>query len=246
MLYAVSDVHGYREDLVAGLRAKGLLGEDESWTGGDDQLWLLGDYLDRGPDGIGVIDLVMSLQRAAPENVHPLMGNHEALALGRHRFPDSEFGASWVINGGRQRDQDALTDEHVAWLAGLPVAAVVDGYLLLHSDSASYLGWGSSVAEINATVADMLAGDDLAQHWEVWSRLTSRGHFASFGDLAAQEVLDVLGGTMLVHGHSMIATLVDTPSAQVTGPVQYADGLVLAIDGGRYDDGPLLVVALDR
>jgi hypothetical protein len=30
----------------------------------------------------------------------------------------------------------------------------------------------------------------------------------------------------------------------VTDPIRYADGLVIAIDGGRYDGGPLLLVEL--
>jgi hypothetical protein len=57
-------------------------------------------------------------------------------------------------------------------------------------------------------------------------------------------VLDRLGGEHIVHGHSIIGSLVDRPSEQVEGPFAYADGLVLAIDGGRYDGGPLLLVEL--
>jgi len=57
-------------------------------------------------------------------------------------------------------------------------------------------------------------------------------------------VLDRLGGEHIVHGHSIIGSLVDRPSEEVEGPFTYADGLVLAIDGGRYDGGPLLLVEL--
>ena len=35
------------------------------------------------------------------------------------------------------------------------------------------------------------------------------------------------------------------PSRGHEGPLTYADGLVVAIDGGRYDGGPLLLVELD-
>jgi len=37
---------------------------------------------------------------------------------------------------------------------------------------------------------------------------------------------------------------VGKPSEETEGPISYADGLVIAIDGGRYDGGPLLVVEL--
>ena len=36
----------------------------------------------------------------------------------------------------------------------------------------------------------------------------------------------------------------ELPSDQIKEPLQYADGLVVDIDGGRYDGGPLLLVQL--
>jgi hypothetical protein len=246
MLYAVSDVHGHRDDLVAGLREAGLVDGDERWCGGDSQLWLLGDFMDRGPDGIGVVDLVMSLQTAAPDNVHALMGNHEALALGMHRFPESRFGDSWLINGGRVRDQDALTERHLAWMRNLPVVGRTGPFLMAHSDILDYLAWGSTIEEVNQTVRKELDSGELDSYWGLWAALTGRYHFAGEnGAAAARELLNAFGGECIVHGHSIIAMLTDVESEDVTGPVRYADGLALAIDGGRYDGGPLLVVRLE-
>lgn len=238
-LYVVSDVHGYRDDLVRGLDAAGF--------GGGDQLWILGDLLDRGPDGIGTVELAMSLQQQAPDQVHVLMGNHEILALGRKRFPATKFDDSWRINGGKHRDQEGLSDEHLTWLASLPVMARVGDFLLVHSDTTDYLGWGESVEDVNATVRDALAdADDLEAHWDVWAHLTSRYDYAGLdGAEVAREVLSTYGGELVVHGHSIIGTLLDRPSREVSEPLLYAGGLVLGIDGGRYDDGPLLIVELD-
>ena len=114
MRYVVSDVHGHRDELVEALRSAGLLDAAGHWSGGDATLWVLGDYVDRGPDGVGVVDLVMRLQREAPGSggrVGALMGNHEVLALGMHRFGDRTvrdaggrehaFSTSWAMNGGR-------------------------------------------------------------------------------------------------------------------------------------------------
>jgi hypothetical protein len=245
-LYVVSDIHGYLDDLASGLRDAGLVDADGGWSGGDAQLWILGDLTDRGPDGIGVVDFVMALQEQAPDQVHMLMGNHEALALGMKRFPESRFAESWVINGGRSRDQDGLTDEHLAWLSELPALAKVGDYLFMHSDTADYLRWGDSVDEINATVREAMTSGDVDAHWDVWAHLTSRYRFARLdGPKAARDVLQQLGAAGIVHGHSIIGSLIDTPSSEVDGPILYADGQVLAIDGGRYDGGPLLVVQLE-
>jgi hypothetical protein len=236
--YVVSDVHGYRDDFVRGL--------DDAGFGGDDELWILGDLLDRGPDGIGVIEHVRSLQEEMPGQVHVLMGNHEILALGRYRFPRSKFGDSWEVNGGLLRDQDGLAD-HVDWLASLPLMARVGDLLLMHSDTTEYLSWGQDVDSVNDSVRSALAdSDDLEGHWDVWARLTSRYDFAgSDGEQVAQQMLSTYGGKAIVHGHSIIGTLLGVPSSEVTSPVLYAEGLVLAIDGGRYDGGPLFFVEVD-
>ena len=151
------------------------------WSGDDATLWVLGDYVDRGPDGVGVIDVVMRLQQQAPQaggRVGALMGNHEVLALGMHRFADAivrdadghehAFTTSWALNGGRPSDQARLTPEHLAWLAALPAVARDGDWLLTHSDTTEYLDWGSSVAEVNARVAGVTAAGDLEAWWDLW------------------------------------------------------------------------------
>jgi hypothetical protein len=244
--FVISDVHGHLADLRTNLVQAELLDDDDQWVGGDAQLWVLGDLVDRGPHGIGVIRLVRSLQEQAPEQVHVLMGNHESLMLGVHLFPRTRFSEVWLINGGLATDQAALTDDDVAWLRTLPVMARAGEHLLMHSDTTHYLGWGATIEEINATVASVLAGDDAQQHFDLFAALTSRFDFAGAdGAEVARSMLDTLGGERIIHGHSIISSLVDVPSEQVQEPLVYADGLVVGIDGGRYDGGPLLLVRLD-
>lgn len=193
-----------------------------------------------------MVRLVRSLQQQAPDQVHLLMGNHESLMLGRRLFPRTTFTEVWRLNGGRPEDQEALTDDDEAWLRGLPLMARVGDHLLVHSDTVDYLTWGESVQEVNATVRTMLAGDDPQTHWDVFASLTTRFDFAGpDGTSAARRMLDTFGGRQIVHGHSIISTLTGGSSSATTGPYEYADGLALAIDGGRYDGGPLLVVRLD-
>jgi hypothetical protein len=244
--YVVSDVHGHLGDLRDGLLETGLVDGDDRWVGGDTVLWMLGDLVDRGPDGIGVVRLMRSLQEQAPNQVRVLMGNHEALMLGEKRFPGTRFDDVWQINGGLRKDQDGLTDDDVDWLRRLPVMGIAGKYLLVHSDTTEYLSWGSSVDEVNTTVHKMLAGDDAEECFDVFAALTSRYDFArADGDDVARGFLDTYGGETIVHGHTIIGILTDTPSEQVTSPIRYADGLVIAVDGGRYDGGPLLIVQLD-
>ena len=260
MHYVVSDIHGHVEPLVGALQHVKLLDSGGAWCGGRARLTVLGDFFDRGPDGIAVVDLLRRLQDEAGMaggQVEALLGNHEILALGMHRFGDqlvpSPFGAhrsfarSWTLNGGRVGDQERLTDRHIAWLSGLDAVVLAGRDLLVHSDTTEYLRWGDTVEQINDAVRHVLAGDDLGQWWECWVRLTARYVFADFdGERLAMGVLDQLGGERIVHGHSIIATLTGQDSGEVTGPLSYAGGRALAIDGGIYAGGPCLVVRLDH
>jgi hypothetical protein len=98
--WAVSDVHGHLADFRAVLSQAGLVDGDR-WVGGGDgesHLWILGDLVDRGPDGIGVVRLVRQLQQQAPAHVHMLLGNHEALMLGEKLFPGTRFDyGAWIF-----------------------------------------------------------------------------------------------------------------------------------------------------
>ncbi|GDY30199.1 metallophosphoesterase [Gandjariella thermophila] len=256
-LFVVGDVHGHPEELTAALRHAGLLDADGGWAGGAARLVFLGDFVDRGPDGVGVIELVMRLAETAPESggeVRALLGNHEILLLGRYFFGDTavpdgygprSFERSWRINGGLPADQERLTDRHVDWLLDRPALALADDHLLMHSDTTAYLEWGTSIGQINAAVRDVLHGDDLAEWWECWRRLTTRYAFrGARGPEVADALLETFGGERIVHGHSVFADQVGLLPKEITEPHLYADGKVLAVDAGLFDGGPCLVVPL--
>jgi hypothetical protein len=241
--WVVSDVHGHLADLRHTLEHAGLVAQDR-WVADDATLWVLGDLVDRGPDGIGVVHYLRSLQQQAPEQVHVLMGNHEALMLGQRLFPQ-RFRDVWQLNGGHRDDQAGLTDDDVAWLRSLPAMALAGDRLLMHADTTGYLSWGESVEEINARVTRMATGHDEQQHFDLFAALTERFEFAGDdGTAVATTMLERLGGSQIVHGHTIIGLLLGRPSSQTTEPLLYADGLVVAVDGGRYDGGPLLLVRL--
>jgi hypothetical protein len=244
--YVVSDVHGHLEDLRDVLRQAELVDDEDRWTGADHALWVLGDLVDRGPDGIGVIRFLRSLIAQAPDRVHVLLGNHESLMMGEKLFPETRFTEVWQYNGGRPGDQEELTDEETAWLRGLPAMGRAGDFLLMHSDTTGYLAWGSTVEEVNATLGRLLAGDDAQTHFDVFAALTDRYDYSGpSGPDEARRMLATYGGSCIVHGHSIIGSLIDRPSAEVEEPLVYAEGLVVAIDGGRYDGGPLLLLELD-
>ncbi|MFI1441057.1 metallophosphoesterase [Streptomyces fructofermentans] len=265
-LYVVGDVHGYLDELVAALREKGLIDIDGGWAAGTSRLWFLGDFTDRGPDGIGVIDLVMRLSAeaaAAGGYCKALMGNHELLLLGAKRFGDTPvnsgagtatFQAAWLLNGGQKTDMDRLQDHHLQWMARLDAMEVADGHLLVHSDTTAYLDYGDSIEAVNDTVREALTRNDADEVWDLFRKFTRRFAFRDDGGAqAVRSLLDTYGGSRIVHGHSPIPYLLGEggpeegadPSAHVVaGPHVYADGLAIAMDGGVTMAGKLLVQQL--
>ncbi len=256
-IYATSDSHGHLAVLTAALREAGLLDDASHWQGGDARLWVLGDLLDRGPDGLGVIALVRRLAEEAAAvggAVNPLLGNHEVIALGTRKFGDAEvvhrgvvrtFSSIWARNGGLDADQAGIDAELFAWLAGLPAIARDGDDLMMHSDTIGYLAWGDSVEAINDAVREALSSDDPVVWFDVLLRLAPRHEYAGEeGPAAARALLETLGGRRVVHGHSIIGDLFEEPFDSYSEPRLYADGLVLDIDGGIYEGGPCLVARL--
>ncbi|MDQ0714634.1 hypothetical protein QFZ55_004086 [Streptomyces luteogriseus] len=265
-LYVVGDVHGYLDQLVSALQEKGLLDAAGNWCAGTARLWFLGDFTDRGPDGIGVIDLVMRLSAeaaAAGGYCKALMGNHELLLLGAKRFGDTPvnsgagtatFQAAWLLNGGQKTDMDRLQDHHLQWMSRLDAVEEVDGHLLVHSDTTAYLDYGRSIEEVNDTVRETITRNDADEVWDLFRKFTKRFSFRDEGGAdAVRSLLDTYGGTRIVHGHSPIPYLLGEVGSEddeenrdpvIEGPHVYAGGLAIAMDGGVTMAGKLLVQQL--
>ena len=245
--FVVGDVHGHVETLVSLLRDAGLVDEQLSWSGADAKVWFMGDLVDRGPDGIGAIDLVMRLEREG--DVHCLLGNHEAALLGTFRFGESSrglggvtFRALWEINGGMASDLARLRPEHVAWIERLPAVAREGDWLLLHSDTDSYLDYGSSIESICGAISAILAGPDDGALAGLLDVLASRGAFADPGRL--DRLLGALGTQRVVHGHTPIWYVAGLDPQAVTAPLAYAGGRALNVDHCLFAGGPGFVAEL--
>lgn len=90
-IYAMSDIHGCLEPFEKALSGIDL--EDENAM-----LVLLGDYVDRGPDSLGVLKAVMELRERYGERVVALRGNHEEMLLEYvDSVKDEDFARGWML-----------------------------------------------------------------------------------------------------------------------------------------------------
>ncbi|MDO9081163.1 MAG: metallophosphoesterase family protein, partial [Desulfuromonadales bacterium] len=128
--FAVGDVHGCSKTLRA-------LVEEKICLTADDTLYLLGDYIDRGPDSKGVLDYLLGLWKCNYD-IRPLRGNHEQLLLDSVSDPGSQ--RLWYNNGGwgTLREFGVTNPAEIPqlyrdFLGQLPRLIVTDDYVLTHA-----------------------------------------------------------------------------------------------------------------
>lgn len=127
--YAISDIHGCNQSFGALLDRLSLSTADE--------LYLLGDYIDRGPDSKGVVDRILQLQRDGYQVVS-LIGNHEEMMM--EAYADEQAYRMWMLNGARETLQSyhhngktEFPPDHVKFYYSLKLYHEIDGYLMVHA-----------------------------------------------------------------------------------------------------------------
>ena len=128
--YAISDIHGCAKTFKALLDRISFSKEDE--------LYLLGDYIDRGPDSKGVIDHIWHLQETG-HIVRCLRGNHEQMFLHAIDARDELYGinetrgyAETIASFGTS-NIDYIPKAYVKWIKNLDFYLEVDQYILVHA-----------------------------------------------------------------------------------------------------------------
>ena len=127
--FAISDIHGCSKTFKALLEKIAYSKADE--------LYLLGDFIDRGPDSKGVIDFVIGL-REAGHIVYCLRGNHEEMLL--KGLKDMKSLQMWHVNGGLEtlnsfetKSVSEIPGKYINWFNSLGHYFEVDEYILVHA-----------------------------------------------------------------------------------------------------------------
>ena len=108
MIYVMSDIHGCEA------RYRNILKQIRFTK--QDQLYILGDVIDRGPDGLHILRETMKT-----DNITLLLGNHEYMMLETLSNPDDTDAMwLWFRNGGK------ITYEHFKHCTNAYRAEVLD------------------------------------------------------------------------------------------------------------------------
>ena len=121
----IGDVHGHYNALCGLLTEIGL--------NSDDQVYFLGDLIDRGAHSAKVVELVI-------ENEYKcILGNHELMlleALGKEQINHLSF-QTWLQNGGNATimsyGHKMPPREHIEWMKSLPFYFDLGDYWLVHA-----------------------------------------------------------------------------------------------------------------
>ena len=120
----IGDVHGHYDALVALL--------DSVAPDSDDQVYFLGDLIDRGPKSADVVDFVIK------HDFNCLRGNHEEMLLdvvGNGKV-SVELYQGWLYSGGHATVASydgKIPQEHIDWLRTLPTYLDLGDIWLVHA-----------------------------------------------------------------------------------------------------------------
>ena len=124
----ISDIHGCSKTLEALLNKLSITKKDE--------LYFLGDYIDRGYDSSGVLDIIIDLKESG-HMVFPLMGNHEyqALCAQKEYNKRSFYYFMKKINnsGDLLNKKRKIKKKYRSFLKKLPYYIELDNFFLVHA-----------------------------------------------------------------------------------------------------------------
>jgi serine/threonine protein phosphatase 1 len=120
----IGDVHGHYDGLMILLEAIA--------PGSKDQVYFLGDLIDRGPHSAQVIDFVQQ------NHYNCLLGNHEQMLLDiLSKRASSQLRQAWLYSGGFETLNSyktaSIPQHHIDWLQSLPTYLDLGDIWLVHA-----------------------------------------------------------------------------------------------------------------
>ncbi len=201
---AIGDVHGCSLQLSALLDCL----EAGSQEGREEILVFLGDLHDRGPDGLGCLDLAIGAAERKFSQVIGLMGNHEQMLRLTIDNPGPDDLELWYLNGGHavllqlaeQGFIPANPEESDAWSGGWLADALGPRRMDWLEALTSHVRFG----DLLFVHAGINHSQSLEQHFaQPWYEIGSELHWAWIREEFLFRPVSI-PGVVVVHGHTMV------------------------------------------
>ncbi len=181
-----------------------------------DTLIFIGDYLDRGPEVRGVIDTLINLKETGA-NLICLKGNHESMFL--NYYLEGRDEELFLINGGQStldsygisRDEarrgTGFPENHLRFLASLPLSHETDEYCFVHAG----LRPGITLADQSPEDLLWIRYEFIDSDWD-YGRTVVFGHTSLSQPLLEKSKIGIDTGA--VYGGRL--TCIELPSRRIT------------------------------
>lgn len=126
----IPDIHGCPNTFRELIEKIGLTKED--------QLFLLGDYIDKGMDSKGVLDLITELDEAGYQ-LYPIRGNHEQMLLDitrENNYMLKSYAQRERLSNLIEENQDgsfSIKQPYAAFLEALPYFFELEDFFIVHA-----------------------------------------------------------------------------------------------------------------
>lgn len=212
------DIHGDLQALKMGLELRRP----------EDVLVFLGDYADRGPEGVEVIEGIGMLVKKYPDRVVALKGNHEEYSS------DGEpvFSPCTLMQEAERKRggwKDFFESTFRGFIDGLSLAALVPGAaLFVHGGVGKGIENHSSLHDPGEELQRDILWSDPSMERGISPNM--RGAGKNFGEDVTEEIVSRLGVKRIIRSHE--------PRKAVYGPAFDHDGRVVTLSatsvyGGR-------------
>jgi len=225
-LFVIGDIHGDE----ASVRSLLSIFKPE-----EDSVIFLGDYADRGPNGVEVIYIVKSLIDRYPQNVIALKGNHEDYSNDGVPFflPCDLTKEAQVKRGGWLK---YFSYELRPFLQKLYIAAILPGeYLFLHGGISSKIRDIESLRKASEQVETDIIWSDPYEGLGEYAN--SRGAGVTFGEDITKEVCRRLGVKKIIRGHE--------PNKSILVPFYEHSDKVVTVSSTRFYGGKPFTLVID-
>lgn len=122
--YVMSDIHGCYDKFIEMLK---LINFNDN-----DELYILGDIFDRGPEPIKILDHIIG-----NKNIYLIKGNHEQMFIDAIDHKDYMH---WYCSGGQVTHEKIMElgqekeQQIYDYIKSLPIIKIVDNFILVHAN----------------------------------------------------------------------------------------------------------------
>ena len=135
----IGDIHGHLPDLERLFIKLGYEKIEDIYVHSERIPVFLGDYINRGPDILGVLKLVRDMQLSG--NAYALMGNHEFNFLAYHFKdeqnipfrPNTERYYGYIRETKDPLEKHNLLETYLEWMSNLPLIIKSDSFNAVHA-----------------------------------------------------------------------------------------------------------------